>query len=604
MRLVIDLLRRFRSDERGAFLILFGVMAITLVAMAGAVVDFTMMQQARNRAQVALDAAVLALQPQIYTLSEEELRASAEAVLIERLADATIAAEVELARKNTSDGQLYLQAHIEVPTAFVQLVGVPSIPVRLIAEATRRRLNVEVAMVLDNSTSMNQQSRMANLKTAANNAADILFSNQDSQPNVFVGVVPFTEFVNVGTGYRNASWIDQTGASPLSAINFDTDDNSATAYNGPLDRFSVYDRMGATWRGCVEARMAPYHTDDTPPDINDPETLFVIALAPDEPDTRDNRNRDTFGNNYLSDTAGSCAAPAGAGSCQWSETRTQCDRNGRCSGPTTTNATYTQPNGMTTTGAQVCNCSTTPSGSGTVTVTYQNSQESGRGSNRTITTTMNCTFSAANALPEREAQERLCKYQGASIANNREGPNADCPSAALLPLTNQRQAVKARITAMTANGYTNIHQGAMWGFHMLSPNLPLDEAQDYDRATYKVMILMTDGENTHPSSNNINGSQRYVAYGYPANGRLDGSAEGSLTADMDQLTMDTCDNAKRDNQITIFTIGLNPPNQATRDMLTHCATSADHDFFPTDPSELDGIFATIANQLSNLRLAQ
>jgi Flp pilus assembly protein TadG len=512
--------RRFCSDERGAFLVIFGVIAITLVAMAGAVVDFTMMQQARNRAQVALDAAVLALQPQIYSQSEEQLRASAEAVLIERLDDPAIEAEVRLARSDTTDGRLYLEAHIDVPTAFVTLVGVHSIPARLIAEATRRRLNVEVAMVLDNSSSMNQQNRMGNLKTAARNAADILFSNQDTQPNVFVGVVPFTEFVNVGTANRNAAWIDQTGVSPLSAINFDTDDNSVTPYAGPVNRFDVYRRMGATWRGCVEARMAPYDTNDTAPDINDPRTLFVAALAPDEPDTRDNRGRDVFGNNYLSDMGGSCGYPANTG------------------------------------------------------------------------------------LAQRERQERLCKYQGANVANNREGPNADCPIASVLALTNQRQAVKGRINDMVANGYTNIHQGAMWGFHMLSPNAPLTEARAHDSATYKVMILMTDGENTHPSANTFNGSQRYVAYGYPSNGRLTGTAHGSLTADMDQLTMDTCDNAKRNNQITIFTIGLNPPNQATRDMLSHCATSSDHDFFPTDPSELNGIFTTIANQLSNLRLAQ
>ncbi|SFZ86165.1 Flp pilus assembly protein TadG [Devosia enhydra] len=598
------LVRRFRSDERGAFLVIFAVIAIALVAMAGAVVDFTMVQQTRNRAQVALDAAVLALQPKIYSLSEDALRDSAQALLSEALASPGIGATVETARKNTTNGQLYLEARLVVPTAFVTLVGVHEMPARLVAEATRRRLNVEVAMVLDNSSSMNQQSRMSNLKQAANNAADILFSNEDSQPNVFVGVVPFTEFVNVGTTNRNASWIDQTGTSPLSRVNFDSDDNSATAFAGPVNRFDLYSRVGATWRGCVEARPSPHDVSDTPPDINSPETLFVASFAPDEPDTRDNRGRDVFGNNYLSDTGGTCVQPAGAGSCRWVETRTQCDRNGRCDGSTTVSATYTAPNGMTTTGADVCSCSATPSGSGRVTITGDSTSETGRGSNRTLTRTMSCTYSAAMAdLPEREAQERLCKYQGATVSNNREGPNMDCPIAAVLPLTNQRQSVKGRITAMVANGYTNIHQGAIWGFHMLSPAAPLTEATPYDQATYKVMILMTDGENTHPSSDTINGSARYVAYGYPSNGRLDGSAKGSLTADMDQLTKDTCDNAKQQG-ITIFTIGLNPPNQSTRDMLTHCATSSDHDFFPDEPSELNDIFATIASQLSNLRLAQ
>ena len=62
MRRFTDLLKRFRRDERGAFLVLFAVLAIVLIATSGAVVDFTYMQTARTRAQTALDAAALALQ--------------------------------------------------------------------------------------------------------------------------------------------------------------------------------------------------------------------------------------------------------------------------------------------------------------------------------------------------------------------------------------------------------------------------------------------------------------------------------------------------------------------------------------------------------------
>jgi Flp pilus assembly protein TadG len=64
---------------------LFGLMAIFLVALTGAVVDYTSMEEKRNRAQIALDAAALALQPRIYTDTPDQIRAAAAAVVGERL---------------------------------------------------------------------------------------------------------------------------------------------------------------------------------------------------------------------------------------------------------------------------------------------------------------------------------------------------------------------------------------------------------------------------------------------------------------------------------------------------------------------------------------
>ena len=37
-----------------------------------------------------------------------------------------------------------------------------------------------------------------------------------TETNIKLGIVPFTHFVNVGTGYSNAVWMDTTGISPIS----------------------------------------------------------------------------------------------------------------------------------------------------------------------------------------------------------------------------------------------------------------------------------------------------------------------------------------------------------------------------------------------------
>jgi Flp pilus assembly protein TadG len=49
MRQFSNLIGRFRRDERGAFAVIFGLMAIVLVALSGATVDYVSLEQMRNR---------------------------------------------------------------------------------------------------------------------------------------------------------------------------------------------------------------------------------------------------------------------------------------------------------------------------------------------------------------------------------------------------------------------------------------------------------------------------------------------------------------------------------------------------------------------------
>ncbi|NOZ33564.1 MAG: hypothetical protein GXP01_11025 [Alphaproteobacteria bacterium] len=522
MRRLFENLVHFAKDERGVFAALFGIMSIVLIATAGAVVDFVGVQKARNSAQLALDAATLALQPEIFELSDDQIKTAALGLIIERLADTAITVDMETISTDTTAGSLFLEARLTIPTAFVALVAIPTMSVRVASQATRKKLAVEVAMVLDNSGSMASSSRMTNLKAAASNATEILFSGLSTQPNVFIGIVPFTFFVNIGAGNAGASWIDAAGNSSIANDNFDNDNDDSTPFNGPVNRLALYSQLSnVSWGGCVVARPntstgpgSNLDTDDTTPDISIPDTLFVPAFAPDTPDSWD-----TWLNDYIDDDDAAACSSISGGS-------------------------------------------------------------------------------------DRERQERLCKYSG-SINTSTYGPNMDCPSAPTLPLTNVKQPVLDAIDDMVASGGTNIHMGAVWGFRLLSPTVPFTEGDVYDEATAKVIIMMTDGENTTYGSGNMNGASFYTAYGYPFNNRLGTTSwsEAALRAEMDARTVESCANAKAEG-IVIYTIGLNPPNTATQTMLETCATSLAHAFFPTQPSELDAVFTGIANQLAALRLSQ
>ncbi|SMQ59090.1 Putative Flp pilus-assembly TadE/G-like [Devosia lucknowensis] len=206
------LLRRFARDESGVFAVLFGLMAIILVALGGATVDYVSLEQSRQRAQIALDAAALALQPDIYTKTEAQLEVLAEALLLERIGDARITASIDEVVKNEDLGSLHLEATLQMPTMFVSLVGVQDMGARVVSEAIHGETDLEVAVALDLSGSMAQSipdgrggttTKIASLKTALNEMIELLVQNDQSPTYSKMALVPYSQAVNVGT-YANA----------------------------------------------------------------------------------------------------------------------------------------------------------------------------------------------------------------------------------------------------------------------------------------------------------------------------------------------------------------------------------------------------------------
>ncbi|HTM76354.1 MAG TPA: hypothetical protein VL133_01815, partial [Devosia sp.] len=225
---------------------------------------------------------------------------------------------------------------------------------------------------------------------------------------------------------------------------------------------------------------------------------------------------------------------------------------------------------------------------------------------------------------EQALQERLCKYNGQKITESANyGPNANCPNVAILPLTATATDVLNRIKDMRADGGTNIQQGAVWGLHALTPGEPLIEALPTGTSTVsKVMIIMTDGFNEpdfRAYDQTFNGTAIYGSWGFRKDGRLpdtDGilnneneysahNSKADMTAAIDAKTLATCASAKAPGtNIIVYTIGLSPPSAETRKMLEDCSSGTGYSFFPSDPSELVGVFKTIAGQLAQLRIAQ
>jgi hypothetical protein len=172
---------------------------------------------------------------------------------------------------------------------------------------SKEATGLEVALVFDNTGSMASQSRLSTLKVAANDFVEILFGPRDEADTLKVAVVPFSQFVNVGPDKSNRLWVDTNGgADRYSNDNFDS---TNSGYHNWAAWQAIAQAAELYWPGCVESRPGALSVNDTTPNPNIPNTLFVPAFAPDEPPERQCStcysgqhcgNANVYYNNYIS----------------------------------------------------------------------------------------------------------------------------------------------------------------------------------------------------------------------------------------------------------------------------------------------------------------
>jgi Flp pilus assembly protein TadG len=132
-----------------------------------------------------------------------------------------------------------------------------------------------------------------------------------------------------------------------------------------------------------------------------------------------------------------------------------------------------------------------------------------------------------------------------------------------------------KIDAMQASGNTNVTIGLEWGWHSLTPNLPLAQGSDPAPDRDKVIVLLTDGTNTQ---------NRWS------------TSESSI----DARTALACTNAKNAN-IKVYTVRVIDGNAT---LLRNCATKPTMYYEVSQASELNAVFSSIAQNLANLRIAR
>lgn len=295
------LARRFVADTKANFAMMFALVVPVVLVAIGTAVDVSTIVRSKTTMQSALDAAVLAasrLRDANQTRDE----------VFEDFMAANLAGEHSLydveADISVDNGINYIKTHAtataKVRLSFMHLApGVDEVTVQ--ASAFESTNELEVALVLDNTGSMGA-ANMAALREAATAMIDILESAKSDNRMVRAALVPFVATVNVkGEGYSE-SWIDENAEAPFHGANFQMKGNGK-----PYNHLDLFKQLKVDWKGCVEARPAPYNLSDAAPDPDEPATLFVPAFAPDNPGKAEKSPNDNnkWNNSYLADSFGS-----------------------------------------------------------------------------------------------------------------------------------------------------------------------------------------------------------------------------------------------------------------------------------------------------------
>jgi Flp pilus assembly protein TadG len=171
------------------------------------------------------------------------------------------------------------------------------------------------------------------------------------------------------------------------------------------------------------------------------------------------------------------------------------------------------------------------------------------------------------------------------------------PSNEIMPLTNNKEALKAAIDSFTATGSTAGHLGTAWAWYMLSPKWGYLWPSSSQPAAYgtpqvkKIAILMTDGEYNTEYCNGVNDSEINCT-----------APNGSSTTQ----ARNTCTEMKKPEYgMEIYTIGFAlGGNQSAITTLQHCASDSSKFYNASDGEQLRQAFRDIALKISQLYLAK
>jgi len=236
------------------------------MGVTGAAIDYGRANAARAAMQSALDSTGLILSKNADAISGADLGTSARSIFLAQF-NRPEAQNVTITHQFTAPQQgsfaLKLTATATVPTRFATLVGTPELTVSASSEILWGIKKLNLALALDNTGSMSSNGKMDALKAAAHNLLDTLQAAAKQPDDVKVSIIPFATDVNVGTAYKDATWIDWEQWENVNGVCSSSSYKSKTACEAARRTWTVASRD--TWNGCVWDRDQNFDVQNSPP---------------------------------------------------------------------------------------------------------------------------------------------------------------------------------------------------------------------------------------------------------------------------------------------------------------------------------------------------
>jgi Flp pilus assembly protein TadG len=558
-------LRALAHQQQGATAVFVALAIIPLVAFVGLAVDTTRGYLVKSRLNQALDAAALA-GGRVYANStrDDDIRMYFKANFPDGYLG-SVASPVEIT-PNDIDKTLTVSAQATLPTTFMHLLNINTVQVASSAQVIVESQNVEVAMVLDITGSMDASDSMDDLKDAANDLVDIVVNDVQSPFYSKVAMVPFSMTVNVG-GY-SSGLTDQVRGTPPEA--------KAITNIEKLGTTSSTRKIKITAVGHGFANGAKIF-------ISGVSAGFSNRINNSVTGTYNSTNAPNFWTVGEVTTDTFVLKRANGNDIDWDPSGTSNDWNG----------SYSNGGGIS------CMVNRCP---------YLAFQRDSDGAWQTWILNGDCVTERVGANVATDAAPSVTpvgtRYQPSSGSGN------DCVDSAIVPLTSDKSLLHTKINALSANGSTAGQIGTAWGWYMLSPNFASLWPADSQPAAYgtpkllKVAIIMTDGDFNTIYNNGVIAQDSGSGSGGSNYKINQNGTNGSGFTQAKNLCAAMKAPAPGPN-IEIYTVGLGlSGSSAAVDFLSKCATSSSHMYLPNSGTELQDAFHDIAQKISKLRLTK
>jgi len=279
------MLKRFIKNQNGNFAMMLALVSLPVMLSVGVAVDYSGLSREEGRLQNTLDTALLAVGTDFTTMKKSEIRKILRDYLKANLPADEYRQIKKLninidKRKNT----LTATATGKRDTSFMMLAGIDRLDYNAASQIKSGSGGAEIILVLDNTNSMNAENKLDDLKSAAKSFTEAVMP-ADTGGMVKIGIVPFSNHVNVGISRRNESWLQVDADSSTTDPNHcymkrdllsSTNCRDALGYNDGVpytyqqcdntygDSYEVCEprTTSLTWHGCVGSRAEPLNLED------------------------------------------------------------------------------------------------------------------------------------------------------------------------------------------------------------------------------------------------------------------------------------------------------------------------------------------------------